>query len=266
MWDYASLPQPERTPAEATRFAAGLASLMVWYAHPYTHVLLMSSELPTGASYTNVRPYGARGWCEVERATAAISKCTHCLWDYSGFRPDNLASLDRMHLYDALRDMLKSGRSAPMPPPAFAKALRRRVAAEELAFSNAADLETVIEMCALARPPSARAAVAMLSTWIVSSIPAHALGRYRSGFVHVFEAYRSFDPDGFFAAYAAMGWGEAEARAVAACLAYAAKHCKLPSRGGGVSLRLEGNQFGTAGQQAIEKAIKGAKGFEGAMF
>jgi hypothetical protein len=37
LWDYVSLPQPVRNPAEAVRFTCGLQALTTWYAHPYTH-------------------------------------------------------------------------------------------------------------------------------------------------------------------------------------------------------------------------------------
>lgn len=87
----------------------------------------------------------------------------------------------------------------------------------------------------------------------------------KRGFITTFEQYRDFDPDGFFAGYAAMEWGETEAHQVAVALAYAAKHCKGVARGG-VSLRFEGNNFGAAGQQAIERAIKGAKCFTNVTF
>ena len=84
LWDYCSLPQPGRTPAEDARFRAGLSSLMTWYAHPYTHVLLMTGPLPSGAgvAYTNTRRFEERGWTETERRTCAVSKCAHCMWDY----------------------------------------------------------------------------------------------------------------------------------------------------------------------------------------
>ena len=232
LWDYCSLPQPSRTPAESKRFRSGLASLMTWYAHPYTHVLLVTTPLPTGAKYGNTRPYAARGWCEVERRTCFVSKCVHCMWDLGGYDPDALTGLEGMHLYDALRSQLKTGRAPPLTPPAFARGLKQRVAEGEVTFSNDADLELVIEM-------------------------------YRRGFISVFERYRDFDPDGFFAAFAAMAWGESEAMQVASALGYAAKHCKSKST---ISLRLEGNAFGGDGQQAIEKAIKGTQVFESVVF
>ena len=233
LWDYCSLPQPPRTDAEAARFRSGLAALMTWFAHPYTHVLLVTTPLPTGAAYTNVRPYDARGWCEVERRTCHVSKCVHTLWDLSGYAPAALEALSGMQLYDALRAQLKTGRAPPLTPTAFAKSLRARVERGELSFSSPTDLELVLEM-------------------------------YRHGFVHVFETYRAFDADGFFAAWAAMEWALPEARQVAAALSYASKHCRVRSE---ISLRLEGNRFGREGQEAIEKAIKGGgKVFAGAVF
>ena len=47
---------------------------------------------------------------------------------------------------------------------------------------------------------------------------------YRSGFLTVFETYRRFDPDGFFAAYAGLEWGDTEATQVASALGFAAAH------------------------------------------
>ena len=91
LWDYMSLPQPVRSAQEAERFASGLRELMTWYAHPYTHVLLMTTELPAGAAYTNQRSYNERGWCEAERRTCAISKCTASA---ARPRPLNRPSLD----------------------------------------------------------------------------------------------------------------------------------------------------------------------------
>ena len=232
LWDYCCLPQPSRSPDEAERFRLGLAALMTWYAHPYTHVLLMTGALPTGAAYTNTRPYDARGWCEVERRTCGVSKCVHCMWDYAGFAPEALGDLEGMKLFDGLRAQLKSGRAPPMPPNQFARVLRQRVEAGELGFSAASDLDVVIDM-------------------------------YQRGFVTVFETYRTFDPDGFFAAFAALEWEDAHAKQIAAALAYAAKHCKARD---GVSLRLEGNRFGKEGQRAIENAIKGSRLFQAALF
>ena len=233
---YCSLPQPSRTPPEDARFQAGLSSLMTWYAHPYTHVLLMTGPLPAGGagvSYTNTRRFEERGWTETERRTCAVSKCAHCMWDYAGWAPERLEGLERMQKFDELRAMLRTGRPTPMAPPTFAHDLRARVNSGELSFTAESDLETVIDM-------------------------------YKRGFVQVFELYRDYDPDGFFAAYAAQGWSEEEAKQVASALGYAAKVCKGTKSA--VSLRLEGNNFGKAGQAAIANAIKASKCFSEVQF
>jgi hypothetical protein len=154
------------------------------------------------------------------------------MWDYAGWNPERLQGLERMQRFDELRAMLRMGRPTPMAPPAFAHDLRARVQSGELSFTAESDLETVIDM-------------------------------YKRGFVQVFESYRDFDPDGFFAAFAAQNWGEPEAKQVASALGYAAKVCKAKSA---VSLRLEGNSFGKAGQQAIASAIKGSKCFSEVQF
>ena len=93
-WDYISLPQPrrdgidDRSVALKARFKAALRGINTWfvphapdhvppysaviqgkvahlrgrYGHPKTHVLLVSTPLPTGASYYNLQPYEGRGW------------------------------------------------------------------------------------------------------------------------------------------------------------------------------------------------------------
>ena len=140
-----------------------------------------------------------------------------------------------MGRFDKLREMLRTNRTPPLAPTAFAKLLKERCEAGDLSFSNAADVDLVTRM-------------------------------YQEGFVRLFERYRDFDPDGFFAAFAAMDWGEAEALQIAAALSYAVKHCDTRSSSAGVSLRLEGNKFGKAGSRAVEKAIKGSKVFTGVQF
>ena len=236
LWDYMSLPQPVRNPAEAVRFTAGLQALTTWYAHPYTHVLLVTTPLPTGTSYKSLRPYEQRGWCEAERRTCGISKCVHCLWDLSGYDPVALEGLEGMKAFDALRAQLKSGRSAPLAPDRFAALVRRRLESGELAFTAASDVDVVLEM-------------------------------YRAGFLRVFETYRRFDPQGFFAAWAGHDWGVAEAKQVAHALSYAAERSsKTPSTLGGISLRFEGNLFGKDGQRDIRRAVHASKHFEAVIF
>ena len=174
--------------------------------------------------------------CETERRTSSISKCVHCLWDMAGLDLAALAGFSGMHLFDELRRQMRSGRAPPQSPPQFARWMRAAVDSGELGFSAAADLETVLSM-------------------------------YHAGFVAIFETYRRYDPDGFFAAFAGLGWGDAEAAQLGSALAFAAQHCKCKKGlGGAVSLRLEGNQFGREGQAAIRKAVEAGKIFDGAAF
>jgi len=196
----------------------------------------VTTPLPTGVSYKSLRPYEQRGWCEVERRTCGISKCVHCLWDLSGYDPVALEGLEGMKAFDALRAQLKSGRSAPLAPDRFAALVRRRLESGELAFTAASDVDVVLEM-------------------------------YRAGFLRVFETYRRFDPQGFFAAWAGHDWGAAEAKQVAHALSYAAERShKTPSTLGGISLRFEGNQFGKDGQGDIRRAVHASKLFETVIF
>ena len=64
----ASLPQKrrdgvdDRSGEEKQRFKDALKGINAWYGHPKTHVLLVSTPLPTGAPYSNVQPYAGRGW------------------------------------------------------------------------------------------------------------------------------------------------------------------------------------------------------------
>jgi len=231
-----SLPQPIRSPAEALRFQKGLKALMSWYSHPYTHTLLLTTQLPTGGAYKSLRPYAERGWCETERRVSGVSKCTHCLWDLAGFAPERLVGLEGMHAFDELRSQLRGGRSPPLAPDRFAALVRHKVDAGELVFTAEADVEVVLQM-------------------------------YATGFVRVFDAYRRFDPQGFFAAFAGQGWGEAEAKQVAAALAYAAERCpKGRTAQGGLSLRFEGNHFGPDGKRAIQRAVQSSRHFESVIF
>ena len=58
LWDYTSLPQrPYDDDGQQARFKRGLTSIDKWYSHPYTVTLRVTNALPTGAEYTNTRPY-----------------------------------------------------------------------------------------------------------------------------------------------------------------------------------------------------------------
>ena len=112
-------------------------------------------------------------------------------------------------------------------------------------------------------PATAQPCVAALGTGAdVETV----LKMYHDGFVDTFERYRRFDPEGFFAAWAGLKWGESEAALLASALSFAARHCQLRNSLGPLSLRLEGNRFGRTGETAIRAAIVGSKTFERVLF
>jgi hypothetical protein len=47
LWDYMSLPQPSRNPAEEARFQQGMKQCMnIFYAHPFTTMLAVTTPIP----------------------------------------------------------------------------------------------------------------------------------------------------------------------------------------------------------------------------
>jgi len=243
LWDYASLPQPMgeggiRNGAELARFRGGLRSLMTWYAHPYTHTLLVNTPLPTGAEYGNKRPYAQRGWCEIERRAANIAKSVTCLWDLSGFKPEQLEKFTGVRKFEVMRNQLVLGpgvRDPPLSPPVVEAELRRRVGIGEIAFADERDIDLVVEM-------------------------------YQRGFVTVYETYNRLDPQGCLGAYAGLAWTEAEARMLAGALAYAAEKCKFHKDLGPTRLSLGGNFFEDGGRKAIQQAVQFSKCFGSILF
>ena len=136
--DYCSLPQHPRSSAEEARFRSALSNISVWYAHPFTHVLLSRGPLPTGGEYENKRTHGERGWCFFELQVASIVTDKDLLWDLSLFS-------HRQHTsYDHCTKFLRATRPSPLSPGDFAKELHDRVASKSLAFTNSADIESVV--------------------------------------------------------------------------------------------------------------------------
>lgn len=266
LWDYASLPQPSRSPSEHARFVEALRSLTTWYAHPFTHVLLMtaplSSTAPSGAEHDNVeREYGARGWCELERRMACTATVRHCLWDMSSLDPATLPAspgcgrspggeetgaaeplvtadvkqLMAIRTWERLRvSLMMQSRPPPLAPPAFAHAMRKKVEGGQMGFLEPTDLSAVLEM-------------------------------YEAGFISIFENYRKVDPSGAFSAFSGMQWSASEGKALAAALAYASEKCKL-RKSGTVRLKLEGNDFEEKGEKGIRNAIQFSKVFADVRF
>ena len=98
------------------RFEEGLHSMHLWYSHPFTHVLLVTTPLPDdpagAAAYTNRRSYEERGWCFFEMQISSLVKNADVLWDLRHFD-------GKSHSYDAMRAQLRAElehRPRPLPP------------------------------------------------------------------------------------------------------------------------------------------------------
>jgi len=68
-----------RFPAEDVLFKQALGSLGIFYAHPHTHVLMLTAFPPDYFTATyersgNVKPYSERGWCFCESSWAMMVK------------------------------------------------------------------------------------------------------------------------------------------------------------------------------------------------
>ena len=215
MVDYSSLPQEPRTEAEQQQFERGLGEMHRWYVHPATHVLVVATPLPTGASYGNTRPYLARGWCYLEMRMAALVKRRNLLWDLR-----NLAeAVDEGggSEYRTLKEGMNAGRLPPMSPDRVAAEMRRSVADGTLAFSHAAD-EAVV------------------------------LGMYRRGFEEAFRAADKADGEIY---YNKLEWGDAEAELLAEAFEYMQAHDCIPA----AKMLLGQNDFSEQGKDKLHAAM-----------
>ena len=110
----------------------------LWYSHPKTFVLLVSTPLPEGG-YTNSAPYGARGWCMAERHMSSIVKGSGLQLDLSQLTGAECTIFDMVNASSALQP-------PPLTPTAFAEKLRDGVSSERIAFTNGGDVDVVAEI------------------------------------------------------------------------------------------------------------------------
>jgi len=187
LMDYCCLPQAPRNREEQTLFEAGLSSLHEWYSHPFTHVLLVTTKLPTGAAYSNTRAYHERGWCYMEHRLASLVKNDRCLWDLSAYKGASN--------FDGLWRQMRVGRTPMTSPERVGHELREGVESHKFFFSYVADLEVVLD-------------------------------QYRRGFMHAFESFKRIKNDGQISHHD-LGWGTAEAPLIAEALKYVDQHCNV---------------------------------------
>ena len=110
----------------------------LWYGHPLTSVLLVDTPLPEG-EWTNLQPYGGRGWCRMEQRASAMVKDSRCLISLSALTGEE----------KGWGEVYKKGRGArlpPMSPAAFAAMLEEGVASGEIKFTNSGDVGLVCKI------------------------------------------------------------------------------------------------------------------------
>ena len=110
----------------------------LWYGHPKTSVLLVDTPLPEG-EWTNLQPYGGRGWCRMEQRASAMVKASVC--------PISLSALtgEEKHWHE-VQEKGKGARLPPMSPAAFAAMLEEGVASGEIKFTNSGDVGLVCKI------------------------------------------------------------------------------------------------------------------------
>ena len=110
----------------------------LWYGHPLTSVLLVDTPLPEG-EWTNLQPYGGRGWCRMEQRASAMVKHPFCLISLSALTGEE-KRWGEVYLKG------KGARLPPMPPAAFAAMLEEGVASGEIKFTNSGDVGLVCKI------------------------------------------------------------------------------------------------------------------------
>jgi hypothetical protein len=235
LWDWMSLPQQPRSPAEEERFRLGLPLFTRAVAHPYTFVLLVTTPMPTGAEYALCgRPFAARGWCRLEVQLASLVKDSRTLWDFSLMKTsaEGEASVAAGAATDLveIRRQMKAFRPPLASPDRFAKELREAVAAGEAFFDHPHDLEMAVAL-------------------------------YEAGFRHAFETFvaaHGAEKKSDMVFYKDLGWGDADAPALADAIKWLGTNCDL-SGVSRLSLNFRENEFTADGKAALEKAAEGAK-------
>ena len=65
-WDYSSLFQFRRNPAEEACFQRALPNITLWYTHPESLIFALTT------AFAGVKPYSERGWTTFEFSVASI--------------------------------------------------------------------------------------------------------------------------------------------------------------------------------------------------
>ena len=138
-WDFCSLHQAPRTPAEQALFRRGLRCSNIWYGHQSSH-LWMQTELPPGFDGAS---YHTSGWCAVEAALSAVVKAADRRLDLTKRTPRAMEHYGGDSVVDEYRlDTVCSARAPPPPSPE----MLQRVLETEKVFTARADVGVVAAM------------------------------------------------------------------------------------------------------------------------
>jgi len=215
-WDFMSLPQygntsetplekghdgDDRTPEQLAQFALALGTINVWYGHPRTLTIVHNVAMP--ASALNQTEYGRRGWCIFELTISSIIKDNTCFIEVSKFGTSAVED------WGALILRCRARRPAPVAPDVFRTMMiegterEAAVPGSGIRFTSGKDLTEIV-------------------------IP-----QYKEGFVRLFGQSLKL-------VYATLAWGDNEAAALSAALAYAGRVGALDKC---ESISLDGNMI-----------------------
>ena len=279
MWDWLSLPQPPRSDEEDAVFSRGLRKMNAWYMHPFTHVLLLSCPLPTGAAYTNTKAFDARGWCYFEACASSLVKHDSCLWSYANFppvstmptivpadapAPSTSTDDDDAKIIDVTDDneALLGGSLPAKHTQLFAKGpdgegtldgLRRALRAGRKAPLSPDDFAETMER---------RVSEGSLSFTSLRADMQVVINLYTAGFTAAFDTYPRVSLLHNIISWFALGFGESDSEVehLTNAIGYAAKHCAFPH--GPIRISAESNGFNAASKLRLKQAVEGCSGIE----
>ena len=237
MLDFGSLPQHGndglvRTVDEERAFKLGLNEMHKWYSHPYTHVLMCTTPLPTDQEYSNTKSYHQRGWCYYEMRMSSLVKHRTLLWDLTKFQEQYAGMGLPEDDYFVLSRKMAGKRPVPMSPDDVGKELRersKRTDDQMLSFSYSNDLEPVIDL-------------------------------YRRGFVHAIESFPAMAPTDSQINFQGLGWDDGDEATLTNAWTYAVKHGNPMQT---VKVNLARNRFSKPAAQRLTLIFKGKIRLEG---
>ncbi|CAK0875741.1 unnamed protein product [Prorocentrum cordatum] len=137
VWDFLSqrgytgykAERDDRTEYQLKRFAKGLASINIWYAHKSVTTLVCDWPMPAGVG--NQHSIDQRGWCVFERCLSSIVKRASCYLHMS-----RLPSGAENKAWWKVARLCKGNREPMITPDALEQMMREGIASGALKFTN----------------------------------------------------------------------------------------------------------------------------------